>query len=218
MPLIELIPVRDSQTCTINEGGTISFPHSIWQRLSWQLPCKIAVTYIDSPLTLLLRRADISETGFTLAYQARPATARTGAKITCSRFANEVLRTRVVLPLRGITPIFPTGGKYQLALILRQPMWITEDFSQAGAQRIQGDFQGVYQLIDSAGSTLRIGEGNISSRIRDHLKTENFVRNIRSVQYIALGDKEEASVMEGILIAQYENENGHLPSLNLIRS
>ncbi len=218
MPLIDLIPVGSDNSCSISENGTISFPKAVWQRLGWEVPCKIAVTYIAQPLTLLLRRAENDQPGFSLSYQNRQITSRSGVKITCSRFASYVLRTQVVLPIRGLIPTFPENGRYQLALMLQHPTWVTEDFSQAGLKQIANDVKGIYQLLDSTGSIIRIGEGAVGNRIREHLKDERFAVQVKFVQYLVLSDKDEASVMEKILIAQHETEFGRLPTFNALRA
>lgn len=218
MPVKKLIPSGNSQTCSISDSGTISIPQFVTQQLGWTVPSKIAVSYIDEPLTLLLSQAESDQEGYTLAYQTRPATSKTGTKITCSAFASGVLRRRVELPLRGLTPIFLSGGLYPLALVVQGPQWTNEDFSQSGLKRISGSFKGVYQLLSASGTVLRIGEGSISARMSERLKEDRLTADARTLQYFRLIDKEETQLWERILIAQYEQQNGQLPPLNRIRS
>jgi hypothetical protein len=206
-------------TTSISKRGTINIPHNILDQLDWNYGDRIAVGYIASPLTLLLRKADKHQPGFTLSYQYRKPGVKAGGKITCSTFANQILRPKVVLPLRGIkVVILNTVRPPQLALQLETPTWVEEEFSQTGLSRIGNGIKGVYQLVSSSGDVLRIGEGQIATRIKEHLRETEFVSKVRRVRYMELVDKEEMELMERILLADYEGEFGKLPFFNLVRS
>jgi bifunctional DNA-binding transcriptional regulator/antitoxin component of YhaV-PrlF toxin-antitoxin module len=217
MPLIHLVPKGTGKTCTITEEGRIVLPQYVLDQLDWQYGSKIAVSYILEPLTLLLRRDD-GALGFTLTYANRTANGKGGGKITCSRFANEVLRTRMAFPLRGIKPIILEGNDYQLALMIQTPEWEQVEFSQTGCQSIPTRVQGVYELLSSDGMVLRVGEGSISSRIKHHLKNEQLAQNVKTVRYFTLVDKDESGILEQILLGKHKAEYGKLPQFNLIRA
>ena len=217
MPAIPLMPSRSRQTCAISAAGAISLPQFVIQRLGWAVPSPIAISYLVDPLALLFAPAASSDQpSFSLSYQSRPPTRRTGSKLRCSAFAARVLGPRVELPLRGLVPIFLSGGAFPLALVVQGPQWTSEEFSQAGLKRIASDLKGVYQLLGASGTVLRIGEGALVERLRAHLKEDRLAAQVRTIQYFRLADKEETQHWERILIAQYELQNGQLPPLNRI--
>ncbi|SRR5258708_18086543 len=220
MPVINIIPIGDSATCSVSADGTVSFPKSIIEQVGWRATRKIAVSYIPEPLVLLLRPAELNRPGFTLSYNdhARKGLDKPGGRLSCSKFTKEILRPRLALPARGIAPIILKNGQTQLALMLQLPTWITESFSMAGCQNIPSGIKGVYQLISSEEEILRIGEGTIQTRIKEHLKDERLARMASAIRYCVLADKEETSTIEKVLIAQYEAEYGELPSFNRIRA
>ena len=219
MPVYHLIPARNLQTCSVSEDGVIGLPRVIIEQLAWPVPSKVAVDYLLDPLLLLLRRADPSQqAGYTLDYQTRPATHRTGTKITCRVLAKTILRPRIVLPIRGLAPIFLPTGPYALALILESLPWVTLDFSQTGIKAIADPLKGVYQLLDPSGNIVRIGEGSLAARLREHLKDARLTSGAHSLQYFPLADKEETQLWERVLLAQYEQQTGQLPLFNRIRA
>lgn len=218
MPVINIVPYRNEQTCSISEDGTVSFPQKIVLSLGWTLGTKIAVSYIAAPFTVLLRTADAEQPGFTLSALSATYPQQSGGKIKCRTFAKIVARSRVTLPVRGLQPIILEQCKFRLALMAQSPNWIYEDFSQAGGQNIATDVQGIYELVDWNQNIVRIGEGVVISRFRQHLKDERFVNLVNQVRYFAMSDKEETKIMEKILLTQYFIENGELPKFNRIRA
>ncbi len=220
MPVINIIPIGNSVTCSVSANGTMSFPQSIIERVGWRVNHKIAVSYIPEPLVVLLRPAEANRPGFTLSYNTQDQMGRgkPGGRLSCSKFTREILRPRLALPARGISPIILRNGQVQLALMLESPAWITESFSMAGCQNIPARIKGVYQLIGAEHQILRIGEGAIQARIREHLKDERLARVANEIRYCVLADKEETSTIEKVLIAEYEAEYGELPPFNRIRA
>jgi len=218
VPLIPIIPIGNSLTCSFNSEGTLTFPQRVIDLLGWEHNAKIALSYIHEPLTLLLRSAEIGHPGFTLSHLSHADTGKAGGKISCTKFSKEVLRSRIVFPLRGLVPIFLKSSNFQLALTLQSPEWRTVEFSLTGCQKISPEVKGVYQLLSSDMKVLRIGEGIVQTRTREHLKDQRIVQSTQLVRYISLEDKEETEIMEKILIAYHEAEHKHLPEFNSIRA
>jgi hypothetical protein len=218
MSPIDVYPVGKATTCAIGETGTISFHQRTLDRLGWQAGNEIALQYIASPLTLLLREADSECPGFKLSYWGRSGNQRFGGKITCVRLANTVLRSRVALPIRDIEPIvFTYLQRQHLALILVDPPWMETAFSMAGCQTLAAEQTGVYQLLSADNTVLRIGQGNLQLRLREHLKDDQLVYNTRQVRYLSM-EKDDAILMERILLAQHEAALGELPAFNPIHA
>src|SRR5258708_11219081 len=218
MPVIRVIPIGNTDTCSFNADGTISVPQRVMQRLNWQHNQKIALSYIAEPLTLLLAAAENEVPGFTLSYRNRTVSTSVGGRISCTKFTNEVMRTKVALPARRIFPVFLRNVNYQLALLLQPIDWLVVDFSLAGCLQINPELKGVYQLLSADQKVLRIGEGAIQSRIKEHLKDERLARAAKTLRYLGLADKEETSLMEKILIAHHEANYRELPQFNAIRA
>ena len=78
---------------------------------------------------------------------------------------------------------------------------------------------GVYQLLGRQSTVLRVGEGKIKERINAHLADHlRFMPSVKAFRYARLTVKEDAELLERILIAQYEGDTGAIPPLNEIRA
>lgn len=77
---------------------------------------------------------------------------------------------------------------------------------------------GVYQIESADQRLLRIGEGFIAARVREHLKgNSGWVSQARQVRYFVVCDKEVAEVMERLLLLRHKlRNNGTLPPGNSI--
>ena len=104
--------------------------------------------------------------------------------------------------------------------MLTEPQWKVVDFTMAGCSLI-GDppaLIGTYELLGSDAIPLRVGEGIVQNRIREHLKDDRMVRAVKRVRYFPLSEKRDAEVMEQVLLARFETRNEALPMFNSIRA
>src|SRR5450432_4161242 len=153
MPLIQVLPKSKTQVCTINAEGKFSIPASILDKLEWQHGSRISLTYLENPLTVILKRIN-NDDGFKLMRRTSPTSPNPAGILTCAAFTNSVLKPKIVLPIRNINPIILNHSDSSLALVLESPSWTQVDFSQAGRQLIPTNIKGVYQLLDSAGEVV----------------------------------------------------------------
>jgi hypothetical protein len=178
---------------------------------------RIRVDYIRKPLWLLFSLDEAGRLGFALHYLNRNGTGGSGGKMRCVRLAKTVLRPHVALPLYGLPPVFPNHMVADLVLMLEEPDWIPFEFTMAGCQALPADVLGVYE-ISSHNDILRIGEGVVQSRIREHLKNDHLVRAARTARYMVAADKEESILIERVLLSLYEERNGALPQFNRVKA
>ena len=166
---------------------------------------------------ILVSKSSESTDGFLVAYANTRS--KTGARIACQSFTRGYLQAVVVLPKRNLTPIFFPDEKWRFALILEELPWQTEEFTKKGAESVNSDVLGVYQLLGRHSTILRIGEGKIKERVNSHLADHvRFMPVVKAFRYTPMTMKEDAELLEKILIAQYEAEMGAIPPLNEIRS
>lgn len=218
MSPVRLYPVGKSRDCSISKSGTIRLPQPVMERLGWQAGDDIVLDYIKEPvLVLLLQKAGEDQNGFRLSYIDHKRKATAGGKVTASRLAKWVLNPRLVLPLMNLKPIYFKNGAFELALILQEIPWQTVTFDKAGSQQMPTDEIGTYRLIGSDRSVQRIGEGNLRQRMLEHLSDDHLVRMTRFLQYITL-DKEDAVIVERILLSQHEAQHETLPPFNAIHA
>lgn len=217
MSPVDLYPMGKMSNCTVNPDGTISLPQRVIDGLSWQIGDEIAASYIPSPITLLLRAAPAGHPGYKLSYLSRNGQSRSGGKLNCRAFTNHVLRPKVPLPQRNVQPVLLRSGDYDLALLFEAIPWMSVDCSMAGCQQIPTGATGVYQLLGSDHAPLKIGEGAVQNRLREHLRDERLVRLARTMQYIIL-PKEDGVILEKVLLALYEDQHQVLPPFNAIRA
>ena len=86
----------------------------------------------------------------------------------------------------------------KLVLVLENIPWAEEEFSQTGISHISSKRLGIYELLASDGAILRIGEGQIASRLKQHLHDLELLSKVRKVRYMELHDKEETEFLERI--------------------
>jgi hypothetical protein len=217
MPRITMPRSGGSDQCWITADGIISFPKPVIARLGWQMGQRIRVDYIRKPLWLLFSIDEVGRLGFALHALNRNGTSGSGGKMRCARLAKTVLRPSVALPVYGLSPVFPDHTVADLVLMLEEPDWIPFEFTMAGCQALPPDVLGVYQ-ISSHNDILRIGEGNVPARIREHLKNDHLVRAAKSARYMVAADKEESVLIEHVLLCIYEEKNGALPQFNRVKA
>jgi hypothetical protein len=217
MSPVELLPMGKIANCAINQDGTISLPQRVIDALGWRIGEEIAASYIPSPITLLLRVARDGRPGYKLSYLSRNGRARSGGKLNCRAFTKHILRPRIPLPQRNIPPALLRNGDYELALLFESIPWKSVECSMAGCQQIPADVTGVYQLLGGDQMPLKIGEGVVQNRFREHLRDERLVRQARTLQYVVL-PKEDSVVLEKVLLALYEAAHQTLPPFNTIRA
>lgn len=214
MTPVPLQPYRTSYFCSINDRGTVSIPQRVLDQLGWTVPARIAVSYIlEAPLTLLLGRAREDQPGFTLSPLNRSGGQTSGGKLTCMRFARQVLGRRVPLPVSELTPVLLRQVEYELALVLEPWPWQAVTFSQAGLKALEKDHLGVYELVGRSGEVLRVGEGWLRQRMSEHLKLEPYLQDVELLRYVPLA-KADAVVMEKVLLQQHLAAHGELPRYN----
>ena len=217
MSPIEFFPVGKSETCSIAKDGTVSFPQRILDAIGWRAGDEIATSYIPIPLTLLLRVTNDGRPGFKLSYLARTGNKKTGGKLNLSAFVNNIMRHQVILPRTGIKPAYLASGAYQLALVLEEIHWQDAEFNVSGIQLVPEDMMGVYEILGTDQVVLRIGEGFLQSRLREHLKDDRLRQVGRRVRYLAV-NKDDAVILEKVLLALHELDHSSLPPFNLMRS
>jgi len=217
MSPVRLYPVGRSTSCSVRTNGTITFPQFALDRAGWTSGESIAVSYLTEPCVLLFWKAANQATGFKLSGLNRSGSRTNGGKITCTRLANHILRPRVALPKRQLTPIFPENGDYQVGLVLDDLDWQSCDFSAAGVETLEPDVIGTYELLNSSGDVVYVGEGILSQRIRAHLNRQDVVTTVRTFRWLCV-DKEDAVILERLRLAAHEGEHGALPTFNKIRA
>lgn len=216
MPIIISAKSRQ-KSCSVSRAG-IGIPQTIVQQMGWaQGKDKVEIGFIPDAKCVLISKPSKSPDAFLVAYANTRS--RTGARIACQSFCRNYLSALTVLPNRRLTPVLFSDEKYRVALILEELPWQTEEFSKKGVGNVSNDVLGVYQLLGRQNAILRIGEGKVRERVNahllDHVRFLSVVKNFRYFQIIL---KEDAELLERILIAKYEAETGVLPPLNDIRS
>ena len=217
MSPIDLYPKGKTQVCGITEAGMISLPHPVLERLGWRAGIELTLSYIPHPLIVLLWRTPPDRPGFKLSYLSRSGNQRRGGKLTCRAFARQVLHARIVLPQPHLQPLYLHHPPYELALVLEEPPWQTAALTVTGQQTIANELTGVYEILGSDDSVLRIGQGLVADRLEAHLKDEQLMRVGQTVRYVIL-DKRDAVIVEKVRLAHHETRYGKLPPFNAIRA
>ena len=217
--LQNLYPVGHTKRCSFNAKGVLSIPQALLERLGWQQGQEITGQLSARHLIIKLSPATPEHPGFTLSYSYKYQGQPAGGKLTLRSFANNTLRSRGILPLSNIPAVvIPAGRQNELGLKLVDLAWKEKIFSKADIDGISAKLRGVYKLLGAGGETLRIGEGQIRSRMKEHLKNEALARDVHNLQYIATKDKAEARFIEQVLFHFYQDWNGgDLPPHNAIR-
>ena len=196
----------------------IGLPQPVVQQTGWrQGRDKVEIGYIPDAKVILIGKPSESEDSFLVAYANTRS--KTGARIACQSFCRSYLQAVVVLPKRNLIPVIFDDEKWCTALFLEDLPWETEEFTKKGVEAVNNKTVGVYELLGRRTTVLRVGEGKIRERINAHLGDHvRFMPSVKSFRYAPLTMKEDAQLLERILIAQYEAYAGAIPPLNEIRS
>jgi len=213
MPIVR-INEKDGK-CWIVPKGIINCPKEVIARIGWPNRARIRPSYILSPLVLLFEMGQGEEEGVQLRYTSPASTKGSGATIKSTPLA-KIIGLKTTLPIKGLDPIFPTNGLADLALMIEEPKWINFQLDKTNAQDLPKK-TGVYEFRDSK-ATLRIGEGNISDRIREHLGNTALAGEVRAARYFLVNDKEESEALEHIMLCQFTERTGQLPRHNMIKA
>lgn len=213
MTPVDLYPVGRSELCGFGTDGTLTLPQSVLDQLGWHTGSRIAIRYLIQPLTLLLWSAPEDRAAFTLGYRTRTRAGVSGGKLVCRRFATQVARKHAHLPLYDLAPAYLNSTPYELAFLMAQPQWSTTAFSLSGLTEIPAEATGVYRLLDAGDRVLRIGEGHLAGRLREHLRHDELMRQARSAQWLAL-DKADAVILERVLLGLHRSHHKTLPRFN----
>ena len=223
MPIIAINGSNDRRV-SIGEKN-IGLTQAVIDRAGWKRDARIKVGVIKQANCVLLG------TTTTHGYKLRFANTRTatGGKVECRKFIRAELASLVdnSLPIRNIAPIFPIGTDWDVAILLKpySVPWKYESFSQTKLPHVDVDAVGVYLLTGRPnGVTLRIGQGQIRARIKEHMNNPRI--NGQSDQgpklkvvgfcYLILdANPEDREIMERVLIAKHIDEHGKRPALNL---
>ncbi len=216
MPIIISAKARQ-KSCSVSRSG-IGMPQTVVEQGGWhQGKDKVEIGYISDAKCILISKNSKNTDAFLVGY----ANTRflTGARISCQAFTRGYLQAVVVLPIRNITPIIFSHDKWRLALILEELPWQTGEFSKKGVENIDNNLLGVYQLLGRQNTVLRIGEGKIKQRLNSHLADHRkLIPIVKAFRFATITMKEDAELLEKILIASYEAETGIIPPLNEIRA
>lgn len=201
--------------CSVSRAG-IGMVQAVVEKAGWSIGDQIEVGFIEKATCMLLRSLREGE-GFKLAYANQRK--KTGGRVFCVAFIRNYLNTIVRLPIKGITPVFPKGSEWDIALLLKALDWTKAEFSKNGSTSIPKDATGVYELVGNNDAVLRIGEGKIRDRINAHLKDKRFTPpTAKNFRFLPLDDPTDGQILERILIEQYETETGVLPRFQEIRA
>ncbi|MEL6403346.1 MAG: GIY-YIG nuclease family protein [Chloroflexota bacterium] len=209
-----LHPMGKSDYCSVHSDGMITLPDVVVRRIGWTpgVRQKIVVDFILDPVTLLFRKAEGGRAGFTLSYLNKNGDSISGGKISCSAFINQYVKPKLILPIRDLVPIYDVSP-YNLALLLEQPDWCRVPFSKSGQTEIDGSAIGIYQLLGHHDHQLYVGIGNIAERFNAHLRRDDMVSVGRQFEYHII-QREDALLLEKILMALHESEFGDVPEFN----
>lgn len=213
-----VISAKAKQRCVSISRAGIGVPQSVVDQTGWkQGKDKVEVGFIPDALCVLLGKSSESVDAFLVSYAN--ARSKTGARIACQAFARNYLQALVALPKRNITPIVFGHDKWCVALLLEDVKWEHQEFSKAGADAVPKGWLGIYRLLGKRSAVLRIGEGIIRERVSSHLHDHvRFMPEVKNFQYARIAQKEDAEIMEKVLIAQYEADTGAIPPLNEIHA
>ena len=229
MPRINVPRNGMSDKVTITSRGMFTFPRRVMERLGWRPPTRILVDHFkdkqldNAPLILFLSiDSDPKGQGFALSFLNRTGPqSGSGGKISCNQFTRETIAPRISLPHTDVVPIYPINKFADLVLFLTEPSWQQIDFNMSGCQSINMNgtsLIGAYELLGADNIPLRIGEGNVQNRIREYLKEDRMVRDVKRVRYFPVSEKTDTVLMEQVLLARHETLYGKLPLYNLIRA
>jgi hypothetical protein len=216
MPII-ISAISRQKACSVSRAG-IGAPQSVAEQAGWkQGQDKVEIGYIPDVKCVLVSKSSKSDDGFLVGYANTRS--KTGARIACQSFCREYLQAVTILPKRHLMPVIFSDDKWRVPLFLEELPWLTEEFSKKGCEGIKNDAVGVYELLGRQNAILRVGEGKLRERLDAHLRDRlRFLPTTKAFRYFSVASKEDAELLERILIAQHEAKMGVLPPLNEIRS
>lgn len=204
-----------STTVGIQKDGTLSLSRGVCNRLGYKPGDSILFYYIDKgPLLILLKKVQAEPDTFRLSYLYKSSSGESGCKIRSKPFYDEVLKPRVRLPKVHLKPIIPNNWIYDVGVFIEDIDWQRAEFSRNGRETIDKNRIAVYRLISSREKILRFGEGNLLDRFADHLGDTTLVKEVSFIEWAYVRDKEDAQIIQRLLLEQYINQYGVLPELN----
>ncbi len=159
-PLLVVLPKGKSRYIVLSPSGELIIPAYTVQRLRWVIGTKIRVSYLESPLILVLEHVD-DESGYTLHSIGHDADSDSSSKIRIAKLVNDVLRVRIKLPMRGLEAIHlpaSTSHKHELAIMLEPWDWNETTFDVSGCEFIPSKSVGLYEILS--------GDGRISNSVK----------------------------------------------------
>lgn len=201
------------KTCSVSRAG-IGIPQAIVEQVRWkQGEAKVEIAFIPDVKCILVSKPIKNEDAFVVSYAN--ASRKTGARISCQAFVRNYLQAIVTLPKRVVPVIIKNDSRWCIALMLEEIEWEVEEFSKIGCEKVPRDGSGIYQLLGKGNAVLRVGEGRIKERINSHLQDHvRFLPAVKNFRFARINAKEDAELMEKILIFRYEAETGVIPPLN----
>ena len=216
MPILISAKARQ-KACSVARAG-IGVPQGVIEQAGWhQGKDKVEIGYIPDVKCILISKPLDSEDAFLITYANTRS--KTGGRISCGAFCRGYLQAVVVLPKRNLIPTIFGDDKWRVAILLEDLPWQTEEFTKKGVENVTNNILGIYQLLGRQSTILRVGEGKIKERLNAHLADHlRFTPSVKAFRYARLTAKEDAELLERILIAEYEGETGAIPPLNEIRA
>lgn len=203
-------------TCSISNQG-VGIAQSVIDQAKWKIGDKVEAGFIPETKCMLLSHITKSDNAFMLCHAN--AKKKKGGRIYCQAFIRNYLQAITILPKYKVAPLFIDDNRWRIALLLDELEWRIHDFTRAEVENIDDVTYGVYELLGKENSILRVGEGKVKDRIKDHLKdTTRFSPIVKKFRFVALSSKEDVCLMEKVLITKYQNETGTLPPLNYIKA
>lgn len=201
-------------TCRINPDGRLTIPQIVMTELDLQARQRFDLHYTKSPVIMQLCPGS---NGYILRH-LNAGNNPHGGFFTLRGFTNDILKASVILPQHELVPINVSGWE-GFVFMLSEPDWKQEEFSLSSVRRINTEIVGVYEILDSKGNIIRIGQGGIRSRLNAHLKNEALAKKAKNFRYAMVEPVEDTEFVERVLLARYLQENeGELPEFNAIQA
>jgi hypothetical protein len=200
-------------TCRLGADGRLSIPQAVLDDLGWRVRERFELFYTKDPLIMHITPHPHEYILRSLNTGDNPS----GGLLTFSGFANNIASPRVKLPKERLLPI-PVPKREGLTLMLSEPLWVEKPFSAAGSQSVNSDVIGVYRIRNSRNHTLRIGQGNIRSRINEHLRNDAIVKKAKTFQHAKVDPERDIEFIERVLLARFVQKYGELPEFNPIQA
>src|SRR5258708_1899085 len=198
--IMSIIRLKRNGASWILRDGVVNNSRESIAKLGWPDRTRIRIAYIESPLLLLFEATQDENDGVLLRYSSPGNRDGSSAAIKSTPLA-KIIRLHTPLPLKGLYPIYPTNGLADLALMVEEPAWVPFAFDRTGAQELPKK-TGVYELLDGK-ETIRIGQGTLTERTREHMGNTPLANEVRSARYFLTKDREEAEAFEHLLLCRF---------------